>query len=176
MTAVLGIGSAIYGAGYVTQKQSIANGPWMTNPDIGSEQANPYIRAYVALHGLFALNREEAIYFTAATDNEGEKLTTNCSYTVSGKKLDARWWTITAYGRDDFLIDNSEDKYALSMSELGNQTFSFTVSRKRADGHWLPLDGKGRFSLTLRLYNPEEAALKSPGTISMPSIRKRSCS
>lgn len=175
MTVILGIGSAIYGSGYVALKQSVANGPWVTIPKIGTEEAGPYVRAFIALHGLLALTREEAIYFTATTDSAGDRLSSKCRYRVSGRALDARWWTITAYGRDDFLIENSEDKYSIGMNEVGNKKFSFTVSRKRVDGHWLPIDGRGSISLTLRLYNPGDTVMNAPATTNMPRIEKRSC-
>ena len=44
---------------------TVRNGPWATSLAVGSAQSGPYLRAYVAVHGLLALNRGETIYYNA---------------------------------------------------------------------------------------------------------------
>ena len=97
-------------------------------------KASPYLRAYVAVHGLLALGREETIYYTATNDSEGQTLDGNCSYRVEGRDLPARWWGITAYGADDFLIPNPADRYSVSMNSVARRadgTFAVSCQKSR---------------------------------------------
>jgi len=57
---------------------TITNGPWSTSLTNGSAQSDPYRRAMVAIHGLFALNRSEAIYYSANADSDGHRLDGDC--------------------------------------------------------------------------------------------------
>ncbi len=50
---------------FLTHFGTVRNGPWETSLAVGSAQSGPYLRAYVAVHGLLALNRSETIYYNA---------------------------------------------------------------------------------------------------------------
>ncbi|HKD21662.1 MAG TPA: DUF1214 domain-containing protein [Rhizomicrobium sp.] len=155
----------------------LSNGPWHTSLAVGSEQSDPYTRASVALHGLFALNREETIYFTATHDADGNRLDGACRYEITGHDPSTRWWSITAYGADDFLIANAANRYSVSQSSVvrgKDGAFRVTVGGPDAGANWIPV-GAGPFSLTLRLYNPGPDAMLDPGHTTLPSLRKISC-
>jgi hypothetical protein len=155
----------------------ISNGPWRTSLLIGSPGGDPYVRALVAVHGLLALNRSETIYFTAATDNSGQPLDGICTYQITWHDPDARWWSITAYGSDDFLIPNPVDRYSISKNSVVRQSDgSFTASVGSAANvqNWIPT-ARGRFSLTLRLYNPGKAVAANPAGSSLPTIARGAC-
>lgn len=176
---VAGVGSAwlaIHGAMHAA---GVTNGPWVTSLAIGSPAADPYTRALVAVTGLLALNRSEAIYFTATHDGEGRPLNGDCSYRVRGEDLPARWWSLTAYGADHYLIANAADRYSFSPASLarGGDTpeWEVTVAAQPQPGNWLPVEAGAPFSLTLRLYNPEPEAVAAPEAIRLPAITRISC-
>src|SRR5262245_22551598 len=100
---------------------AVSDGPWQTSLDTGSSAANMYQRARVAVHGLLALNRSETIYYTANTDSDGAPLTGACRYELTGRDPPARWWSITAYGADDYLIPNPAGRYSVSMNSVARQ-------------------------------------------------------
>ena len=50
----------------------MTDGAWHTSPYIGTTKGGIYMRAAVALHGLFALNKSETLYYTTTTDAEGK--------------------------------------------------------------------------------------------------------
>jgi hypothetical protein len=155
----------------------ISNGPWKTSLETGSEESGPYQRASVALHGLFALNRSETIYYTANRDDDGAALSGSCIYRIIGRDPDSRWWSITAYGADDFLIPNRANRYSISKNSVNRRddgSFISVASKGQAGANWIPV-GDGAFSLTLRLYNPGVAVLANPSGASLPSIKKASC-
>ena len=154
-----------------------SDGPWRTNLLIGSSGGDMATRASVAVHGLFALNRSETIYYSAASDSDGNKLKGNCTYLLSGRDPPTRWWSITAYGADDYLIPNPGKHYSVSKNSVqrgADGTFEATLSRAAAARNWIAL-GNGRFSLTLRLYNPAPQVAKDPGHVALPTIRKVAC-
>jgi hypothetical protein len=156
---------------------TVRNGPWATSLAVGSAQSGPYLRAYVAVHGLLALNRGETIYYNASRDSGGERLRGNCDYIVWGRDPAARWWSITAYGQDDFLIPNRAHRYSVSKYSVArgaNDKFVIFISRDENSVSWIPVYDKP-FSLTLRLYNPAASVAADPAHALLPAIIKRGC-
>ena len=131
----------------------------------------------MALHGLLALNRSETIYYTATTDSAGGKLDARCLYRVIGRDPPARWWSITAYGADHFLIDNEAGIYSVqpdTVARLDDGSILASLSAKPAGNAWLPSgkaeDGAKRVALTLRLYNAPDAVMNDLAGIGLPRI------
>jgi hypothetical protein len=156
---------------------AIANGPWRTSLATGSEQGDPYTRASVAVHGLLALSRIETLYFTATQDSDGNSLDGRCTYVVSGRDPDARWWSVTAYGSDDYLIANPAHRYSVSATSVARNkdgSFAIAVGGERKDTNWIPT-ADGPFALTLRLYNPGAVTSLDPETAQLPTLKKVSC-
>jgi hypothetical protein len=180
---LIGLGSAwwVISAGLGTALQ---NGAWSTDPAIGSEAAGPYSRAAVATAGLLALNKGETIYFTASVDDAGEPLSTKCRYKLEGKPLATRWWSITAYGSDHYLIPNAANRYSQAMNTVArnpDNSFTINVSPDGSGLNGIPTgfagtDDGAAFSLTLRLYNPAEETHSNLARIELPSVTKEGCS
>ncbi len=168
--------------GVLMERNSTHNGPWRTSADTGSVDANPWSRAAVAIAGLYALSRQEAIYFTAFIDSSGATLRGECNYTVSGSTPDARWWSLTVYGTDHYLVPNPEDRYAVNAGNLPSAAAgrielalsgNAAAIQDRADA--LPTPAQGAFSLTLRLYNPPPATAGQLDSIPLPAIQRGDC-
>ena len=156
---------------------NVADGPWRTSLLTGSTQSGAWLRAGVALHGLFALNRGETIYYTATTDSAGDALDGRCTYRITGRDPPARWWSITAYGADDYLIETPSELYSVSQNSIVRRddgSFIVTVL-KDANAVDEIATGDGRFSLTLRLYNPVAAVAADPAHVPLPVIDKAGC-
>lgn len=156
----------------------ITDGPWKTSLTAGSARSSPYERAFIAVHGLFALSRSEAIYYTAGADSEGAALDGGCRYEIRGRDPDARWWSITAYGTDDYLIPNRAHRYSVSKNSIprdADDEFRVQVGGASGGGNWIPV-APGRFTLTLRLYNPGAGVLADPAHAALPALKKASCS
>lgn len=153
---------------------AVSNGPWRTSTVTGGTDADLYTRASVAVSGLFALNRSETLYFSADETDTHRKLRARCSYAIEGKPLDARWWSVTAYADDNFLIPNPAQRFSYNMGNLKNGpdgSFRITAAPARQEGNWLPTgSGDGGFSLLLRLYNPGPELLANPAAVRLPSI------
>jgi hypothetical protein len=182
LLACLIVGTALgFAATYVAVTRmnfgTISNGPWRMSLLTGSAQSGPYLRANIALHGLLALNRSETVYYTADHDSNGEWLDGNCFYKIEGREPSARWWSITAYGEDDYLMKNKYDLWSISGETVqlkSDSTFTITASKHRAPTNWIPVTQR-RFSLTLRLYNPGAGVVDDPANAMVPVIRRSVC-
>jgi hypothetical protein len=174
LALILALASAWWMIFHAPRSLAISNGPWRMSAVTGSMDADLYTRAIVAVTGLFALNRTETIYFSAEESNTHQRLSARCTYAVEGKALDARWWSVTAYADDNFLIPNPAQRFSYNMGNLNggaDGSFRILVSPTEQQGHWLPTGGgSGGFSLLLRLYNPSSVLFANPAIVTLPSI------
>jgi hypothetical protein len=168
---ILGLGSAWWAI--TCNLPSIQNGAWHYDPLVGSVAADPYLRAQVAKVALLALNNSEALYFFATTDDDCNPLRCDQTYRIEGRDFECRWWSITAYAEDDFLIPNEQERYSFNMTNLERRpdgSYSIVLSRSPRPGNWLPTGDGDTFGLALRLYNPGSPLRDHPATIALPRI------
>jgi len=186
LAVALGAGSAVWAVQQRFARGGVTVGPWTTNEHVGSSAADPYLRAGIAVGGLLALPRTETVYFNASTDDDGAPLVSSCVYRVEGVDPDARWWSITAYATDHFLIPNDAGRYSVDRTRVvrGHEgdphRFAIRVGGEATDHpNWIPSGSPGaqqRFSLTLRMYNPDPAVAASLASAALPRIVKERCS
>lgn len=154
---------------------TVSVGAWKSNLRAGSPDADMYTRASIALNALLALGRDETMYFVATEDDSGRPLKSSCSYRVEGTPPQARWWSVTAYGKDLFLFDAPNQQYSLNGTTAVLSTegkFALvTGPQAPSEGFWLPTPGQTNVILTLRLYNPSPQLQASPGSLLAPSVR-----
>ena len=151
---------------------------WTSNWDIGSSQANPYLRTYVAVYGLLALSKEEAVYFNRSTDDAGDPLSEACDYAVTGTDLPAAWWSLTLYDKRGYLPENTDQALSFDATQAGQGGWRVLLSATRPAeaAHWISSHKSETFDLTLRLYKPSEALLAQPSVhLRPPSITKLQC-
>lgn len=179
VAALVGGGSALWLAQSGFRLGGVSSGPWTTSENVGSVDAGLYLRAGIAVAGLLALNKSETVYYTAYDDSDGSPLRSDCTYLIEGTDPPARWWSITAYGADHFLIPNERGRYAVGKTNVVRDPegrFRIGVGGPPQDGNWLATgDAPAPFSLTLRLYNPEPAITDDLGAARLPAIRRVSC-
>ena len=156
---------------------------WQTPPDLLGRYGTAYnIRAAVALVGLGANLPEDAIYPSARVDGEGKALDGAQRYRIRflpGQLPPTRaFWSVTAYGADDFLLAVPEGRHAVgSRQPLAPNADGSVDLLVQADppppamrANWLPVRAGEPFQLTARLYWPESAALQ--GRWHMPAIER----
>jgi hypothetical protein len=156
----------------------VSNGPWDTGKSFGSVDASTLTRAKVALSGLLALPAKEAMYFTATRDSAGRALDGRCTYDVRGGKLDGRWWSITLYEGEGWLVKNAANRWSIPASAVATDTqgrWGFTVSPTPQTGAWLPTGSAKAFDLTLRLYHPSPDMISNPENAQLPVIDRKGC-
>ena len=152
---------------------------WSGSAVTGSADADPWTRAQVAVRGLLALTRDQAIYLTAKTDSSGQQLSENCRYRVTGGPMPGRWWSVTVYAADNYLPMNDDDALSFDATEVvpdaeGRWTAQLAATRE-GEGAWASTRKAGSFDVTLRIYNPTPAAQADYRTIPVPTIERLSC-
>jgi hypothetical protein len=176
---VLGLGSAYLAVqGAMPADVTVKNGPWIANLAAGGADADNYTRTAVAIAGLLALNKDETIYYGATADSVGEPFDPNCAYRIEGRDPDARWWSITVYSNDHFLIDHPAKRFSVSKTSVvrgADGNFVVRASLQEEAQNWMATSKDG-FQLTLRLYNPGDTVKSDPAAAALPAIVKEACS
>ncbi|WP_162896067.1 DUF1214 domain-containing protein [Novosphingobium sp. THN1] len=184
MIAVATIGLAVGAASAVVSLKHVGMGGeehmgWSGSRVTGSTEAGPVLRARVALTGLLALNRSQAIYFTRTVDDLGEPLREECHYRLVGGPLPGKWWSITAYASDDYLPQNQDDALSVDASEVTPDKRGIWEAEVGPSPNpampWLSTRHAGSFDLTLRIYNPSQQAQQDFGSIVFPKVERISC-
>ena len=152
---------------------------WSYNLKIGNYGSDYLLRAAIAKFGFGANLPEDAVYMNARTDIDGAILIGVNSYVIHfppGRTPPQRgFWSITPYGRDGFLIENSIHRY-----DVGSQTglvpnpdgsidiYLQSTAPQAMQKNWLPIP-TAPFTLTLRIYWPGPSVLN--GEWAPPIVR-----
>ncbi len=133
--------------------------------DFGTEYA---YRALVAIAGLGANPVNIALYPKAELDSDGNVLTGEKNYILHfatcPQVLEGGFWSVTAYGDDDFLIANPINRYCindrsgLNVNDDGSIDVLLSRDAPEDTTNWLPV-GNGGFHLYMRIYTPDMEAL-----------------
>ena len=153
------------------QKFSKKLGQWdYFGEPIGDFNTEYAYRALVALAGLGANTVEVALYPKIEQDADGNTLTGEKSYILHFESypqvLEEGFWSVTAYGDDDFLIDNPIDRYCindrsgLQANDDGSVDVILSEDAPKDTTNWLPV-GAGGFHLFMRIYTPDMDALET---------------
>ena len=151
------------------QKFSKKLGQWdYFGEPIGDFNTAYAYRALVALAGLGANTVEVALYPKIEQDADGNTLTGEKSYLLHFESypqvLEGGFWSVTAYGDDDFLIDNPIDRYCINdrsglrANDDGSVDIILSEDAPKDTANWLPV-GDGGFHLYMRIYTPDMDAL-----------------
>lgn len=153
-------------------------GPWTAWPDLGSVDADPYMRAILAQRGAVPLAIGEGLGFTAATDSDDKPLDSACTYRVGSVAPTARLWTFSIYDQKGQLPKTELGRSSFTSAEIlrdAQDQFTIALSRNLQDGNWLQLPASGPFSIVLRLYDTPGAAGTGLSESVFPTIRRVEC-
>lgn len=156
---------------------------WATPPAMLGNYGTYYnTRAVVAMVGLGANLPADASYPNTRVDASGEALNGSKRYRLHFKATELppvhAFWSVTAYGADDFLIDNPLHRYALGDRDAlvynPDGSLDLVVQARppesAATNNWLPVRENEPFLLNARLYWPKPAALN--GSWGMPAVER----
>jgi len=181
-----GVGSALAFSGLLTDRIRLGDfveiDGWESSWTVGTDTMNPYTKAWVARFGLFALRREEAVYFITRMDSEGRALDGRCTYALTVENQPGSWWSVTVYNADGYLPQNTHDRLSFdALQAERDQRRQVLLSADKPDaaagnGYWVSTDQAGAFDVTLRIYQPTPAAILDPANhFDLPEIVRRSC-
>ena len=157
------------------------DGTWLYSDRIGIAAASSVERARVAINGPLGLSPKEAVYFVALQDSDGEPLTSNCIYRVSGQPIDTRWWSLTVYDSvTQHYVPNAENRSSwnsVSTPRFESGNWVINVASIPQEEPWLPSQDAAdqSFDLMLRVYNPSDATRAILPNIDLPVVERVSC-
>jgi hypothetical protein len=175
----LGLGAAWAITGQGLRGGDIRNGIWTTSLNYGVKDTDLVTRAAVARDGLLALPATETVYWSARADAEGKPLDGKCRYSLSGPKLDARWWSVTIYDTRGYLMAGKVPVWSVNganvpLDSAGRWRVEISPQRP-VSGGWLPSDDTQTFHLTLRMYNPGKGFMANPAKAELPKVKREDC-
>jgi hypothetical protein len=159
---------------------------WKVNYKVTNFIQDPLFRASANRVGPGVHIAEEALYFGAVADRDGQPLTGANRYRITfpaqGLPPVDAFWSLILYGADFFLVSNPINRYSISdrtENPVRNSDGSLQVLIQRDEpkrdkpedrlGNWLP-SPEGSFSLVLRTYQPRPEVLN--GKYQPPSIER----
>ncbi|MCY4238333.1 MAG: DUF1214 domain-containing protein [Rhodospirillaceae bacterium] len=148
--------------------------PWIAGQPARSEEGNSLARARKSLCCLLAPDHREAIYYRVEKDSRSRPLRAECNYQVVGRSPDARWWSLTIYDSDFFLIETRFGRHSVNSGNVevnSDGTYSVSVGPSQVKGAWLPTRGEGHIYLLLRAYYPGTALAAQPEGAPPTTIR-----
>ncbi|HLP51460.1 MAG TPA: DUF1214 domain-containing protein [Chitinophagales bacterium] len=177
LALLCGLGVGVYRiAGIEHSEVFFTNGSWTGSKDLPLGK-DKLLTAQASVFALFALPSKEAVYLFARRDEKKELLNSANDYTITGNlnQINAKYWSITAYGKDLYLIPNPAERYSFNNANLvadsaGN--FTITVSHVKKGDNWLPAPDNARFNLVLRIYKGDFNFISGLETASLPEIKK----
>jgi len=185
-----GLGSALTLSGLVSDRirlgEIVEIDGWRSNWSIGTEAVDPYTKAWIARFGLFALRREEAVYFYTTLDAAGQPLDEECVYALDVDEQPGSWWSVTVYDGEGYLPKNADGRLsfdATKAEELQSRRVVLSAEMPEAgaetgedNGYWISTRNAGAFDVTLRVYQPTLVAMESPAqAFVLPPIKRLSC-
>lgn len=152
-------------------------GNWQTvDKDKDLNSADLLTIAQVAVYGPYALTKKEVIYLSTNTDSDGNTIDPKADYVISGKKLEAKYWSITAYDENGFLIKNPIDTYSYNLEtvkyEADSTSYKINLSGSEKKENWLPVNNVSKASLIIRLYLPSDQLRDNLTVEALPTIQK----
>lgn len=160
------------------------DGTWASPPlNLGAYGTDYNTRAAVAMVGLGANLPQDALYPNTSVDQHGKQLSGDQRYRLhfNASQLPPvkAFWSITAYGADEFLIDNPLKRYALgdrdALTFNADGSLDIWIQANAPEtaaqrSNWLPVKAQAPFLLNARLYWPKEEALQ--GQWKMPVVER----
>ncbi|PKB15976.1 DUF1214 domain-containing protein [Flavobacterium sp. 5] len=178
IVAILGgIGTAFYSISTWKNSSQESIGNWKTigkDKDVNNDDLLSI--AQIAVYATYPLTKKEVIYLNTNTDSDGNPIDSKSDYVINGKKLDARYWSITAYDQDGFLIKNPIEKYSYNFEDVkyekDSTSYKINLSSSKKEKNWLPITGTQKVSLVIRLYQPSDNLRNNLKVESLPFIKK----
>jgi hypothetical protein len=163
-------------------KSGIPANDWRTNVTaIGTYGADYLHRAGVACAGLGVNLPADAVYPTAFAEADGRPFTSELGYVLhfgKGQLPPVRaFWSLTLYNDQQRFAANPIRRYAIGDRDKlqfnPDGSLDLYVQREspgaERESNWLPAPADGRFTLSLRLYWPQQDVLN--GTWAPPPVR-----
>jgi hypothetical protein len=146
-------------------------GPWNTDKTDALAH-NQLLLAHAAVFGTFGLPPSEVLYLKAVRDSSGQMLSAQGRYLVCGRPFEAVYWSVAAYRNDGQFFETPSRKSSFNGDNTQMRpdgSFCLSVQAAPATENWLPMTGRNKVELVLRIYRPSAATRANLSQL-VPSI------
>lgn len=177
----IGLFSAWYMIGHGSALTTVSIGPWRHWSGSGLVDTDPYTLANMARSGRLAVTSSNTHYYTAHEDSDGDDLTSDCDYLISGKPLDTDWWSFAVYRDNGRPIRNHSRRTGFNSTNIlrhANGAYDVHLAAQARPGNWIETGDRGELVLMLRLYGIRASKDTQRSTAieqNLPVIRKVAC-
>lgn len=120
---------------------------WQSRDTSPEATARPYAVAHYLLQGRLPASTDQTHEFSAARDSEGDRISAQCVYALTGTPDSGRWWSLSAGSgtrgsdpRSTFLTSSDAVRNA-------DGTLTVTLSQQPMPGNWIRPPTPGRYVL-----------------------------
>ena len=163
----------------------VKSGAWVARPRVGSVDADPYSKAFLATRGEVPMGAAEGLMITATRDDMGDLLDIRCTYRLSGPVPSARYWTLAVHDSRERGPSESALRTSYTSAEvlrLSNTPVSIMISAEPQPGNWIPLPAMQpkssyhSFEVALRLYDAQVSTnAYALDAATVPKIIRETC-
>ncbi|MGB7204685.1 MAG: DUF1214 domain-containing protein [Anderseniella sp.] len=173
--STFGLGSASYmtsdSSGFFASKL----GHWYSWPVTSGSDSNPYVLARYISNGHLPEHFSEVLSFYRTHDDDGNRLSEDCTYVLSMKRPSARRWSVSAtVGATDAAETFLKDTV---ISRAG--IVEISISATPQPGNWLAISDDDNPVILFRMYDSDSIAANAQGDnqqLELPSITLGDCS
>lgn len=174
----LGIASAWQAVESAKPVDRIRIGAWEAWPSAGTEEADPYSRAWLARTGELPLGSGEGLQLIAVEGQDGVALRGDCVYRLVGRTPPARLWTVAVEEADGAPLAGRPGSRALGSDAIlrsPDGTFTVHLAPEPRPGNWLSSRHAGPIRLVIRLYDTTARTVTGVTTFAMPDLVAEGC-
>jgi hypothetical protein len=168
-----GWASALYFIDDLGSEAASPNGNWRMWMLGSGTSSNPYAVAHFLLAGQVPPAQSLFRIYTNARDDEGNRLRSECIYTVSAESLPARWWSLSIEPSD--IPDKTSTPVITSDQVVRGLDGSMiiAVARHPVPGNWVRPGHDGNIEIQLLVSN--DVGSQVAPTVKLPAIQRVGC-
>ncbi|MEX0628606.1 MAG: DUF1214 domain-containing protein [Cucumibacter sp.] len=175
---LVGFGASFYALEDGRLFGALRIGPWAAWPGAGTDNVDPYTRAFLARSGQLQLGRSEGMRFIASTDSGGTPLRRQCRYQIDGTTPVATMWTLYARAPDSAVIgvpDRRPFIDSVTIPRHPDGRLTIRAGPGAVPGSWLATPGDGEYMLVLSIYDTSVFAGLGATLDALPVIYPEGC-
>jgi hypothetical protein len=163
---VAGVLTAIHALGTMGLRPAIDGVGWQEWRLDENDRLRPYSLGHFLGSGQLPPPKA-ARFYVRETDDDGNVLSSDCVFKISGPAIPSRWWSLSVGQNESSIL--SAGQAILD----GEGNLKAVVSRHPLPGNWLTPPDSSHFTLTYIISEP--AKLKATENLVLPQVKKAGC-
>mgnify|MGYP001161965324 FL=1 len=166
----LGLVAASWSLSSAGSSPVLGNPGWREWQLATATDAAPYAAGFFLSSGTVPPASAHARSFFRNRDDEGNALTGDCVFVLSGRPAGLRWWSLALANEDGSLKPGHPVLAAPDVVTTADGDLVIRMARRAQPGNWLRPPGDGRYALYFTAGSPLEGM-----ALQLPAIKREGC-